>query len=501
MSKTRLWLFRGVAILLGLSVFPLAELICSVFGWGEPLVYEDPYAGFRAVYPLFRLDAESQCYTIAPSRRKFFAPESFPAQKAAGTFRIFCLGGSTVQGHPYSKETSFTTFLRLGLEQADPSHRWEVVNCGGVSYASYRLVPILQECLNYQPDLFLVCTGHNEFLEDRTYGHLKQSWWTAPGWLANWRLIVLMREGLRQIRRFSSTRSTVDQRPVLTAEADALLDYQRGLKAYHHDPQWQAGVIAHFEMNLRRMVRLARAHGVPLIFIQEASNLADCPPFKSEHRPGLTPQERAAWELHFRQAQELYRTDLPRAIAELQAAARIDDQYAALFYELGQCLETLRQYSAAREAFVRARDVDVCPLRMISPLEERMAHVCQEMNIPLLNAHALLESRSSTGILGGDWLCDHVHPSFEGHQYLADTLIELLSQQGWVRLVPNWREQAHAAYRQHFEALDELYFLRGLRTLNSVRAWTQGRAGGPPIESRAPHRMEPPLPHHRPDHP
>ena len=39
---------------------------------------------------------------------------------------------------------------------------------------SYRLLLILEKCLQYKPDLFIVCTGHNEFLEDRSYAHLKE---------------------------------------------------------------------------------------------------------------------------------------------------------------------------------------------------------------------------------------------------------------------------------------------------------------------------------------
>src|SRR5258706_16184905 len=56
---------------------------------------------------------------------------------------------------------------------SDRSRRLQGVNCGGVSYASYRLAPIVREVLNYQPDLVIVATGENEFLEDRTYHSVK----------------------------------------------------------------------------------------------------------------------------------------------------------------------------------------------------------------------------------------------------------------------------------------------------------------------------------------
>jgi hypothetical protein len=37
----------------------------------------------------------------------------------------------------------------------------------------FRLALILQECLAYKPDLFILRTRHNAFLEDRSYSNLK----------------------------------------------------------------------------------------------------------------------------------------------------------------------------------------------------------------------------------------------------------------------------------------------------------------------------------------
>ena len=167
-------LFRLSAVAIGLAPFLLAEATFAILDWGRPDYEQDPFVGFSAVYPLFVLNEDGTRYEIPPSRRTFFRRESFAAKKGDNEFRIFCLGGSTVQGRPFAIETSFTTWLEINLQAADPKRDWEVVNCGGVSYASYRLVPILKEVLGHQPDLIILYTGHNEFLEDRTYRHIKQ---------------------------------------------------------------------------------------------------------------------------------------------------------------------------------------------------------------------------------------------------------------------------------------------------------------------------------------
>ena len=174
-SARRAILFRLLAVGLSLSPLVFVEAVFTALDWGRATEIDDPYIGFSEVHPLFVPDATGENYEIPVSRQQLFRPQSFPAVKAQGTYRIFCLGGSTVQGRPYAVETSFTTWLRLSLETADPSRRWEVINCGGVSYASYRLAPIMRQLIDHQADLFIIYTGHNEFLEDRTYQQVKRT--------------------------------------------------------------------------------------------------------------------------------------------------------------------------------------------------------------------------------------------------------------------------------------------------------------------------------------
>lgn len=443
------------------------------------------------MHPLFVRDETGSRYVTAKSRWKYFAPDSFPAEKAPGTFRVFCIGGSTVQGRPYSIETSFPTWMKLGLAEADPGRTWEVVNCGGISYATYRLVPILEECLQYQPDLIVLCEGHNEFLEDRTYEGLKHS--SAPARLlheavAGSRIATLLR---RALAGGSASSDSSASRSILPDDADALLNYRRGLRAYHRDVDWRAGVIAHFEVNLKRMVAMCAERDVPVIVMLPPSNLADCPPFKSQHRDGMTGDDLAVWNRLNDESHEACRSKVRQAVRLLARMLEIDSQFAATHYQLGKCYESLGRYDEARAAFIRARDLDICPLRMVSELEAAMRRVVTEYETPFLDAHRLLEARSRTGILGGPILCDRVHPSFDGHQWIADELIRKMNALGFLELRAGWQEHAAEAYRRHFESLDAHYFLKGQRTMESVERWTRGDTDGPPIELRAPHRILP----------
>ncbi len=487
-SCVRRWGFRLAAVLLGLLLLGLAEGLCVLAGWGAPSLADDPFVGFAAVHPLFELNADGTEYAVPASRRKFFAAESFAAQKPAGSRRVFCLGGSTVQGRPYSIPTAFSTWLELALNELDPQQAWDVINCGGISYASYRLVPILQECLTHQPDLIVLCTGHNEFLEDRTYGDVRRSpWLAAPSiqWWSRSRLVTLARgwwerglaepAGLRSVNSATAGAGT-ERRTILPADAAPRLDYRRGLEAYHRDEAWRAGVVLHFDQNVRRMVRLARSACVPLVLMQPASNLGQQPPFKSEHRAGLTPAELSRWEQVVQEARDAYRSDLPRAIGRLRQALEIDDQYALTYYELGRCLESRRELGAARAAFVKARDLDICPLRLLSEQERALRQIADEFGLPFVNMHTLLEAETSTGILGDYWLVDHIHPSVRGHQLVAGALVEQLAALDLLTISDDWRTDVEPVWQRHLEAIDVLYFLQGQRTLESLRGWTRGEA-------------------------
>ncbi len=62
--------------------------------------------------------------------------QRFGATKEPEARRLFCIGGSTTYGRPFDDATSFCGWLRGFLERVDPEREWEVVNAGGISYAS-----------------------------------------------------------------------------------------------------------------------------------------------------------------------------------------------------------------------------------------------------------------------------------------------------------------------------------------------------------------------------
>ncbi len=469
--------FRICAVLLGLAPLVVLELFLRAADWGRPSDFGDPFSGFRAISSLFVLNEDESRYEIAQGRQLFFRPDSFTAKKDPKEFRVFCLGGSTVQGRPFSIETSFGTWLELGLQAADPGRRFEVVNCGGISYASYRLVPILSEVLQYAPDLILIYTGQNEFLEDRTYDHIK----TMPGvvaepleFLSRLRTFVFLREGYLHLTGHHPP-SPPEDRPLLKTEVDALLDHAGGLAQYHRDEAWRRGVIAHFSHSLGRMVGMCRDAGVPLILINPVCNLRDCPPFKSEHRDDLTDGELQQWNRLREMARSQSRINRVGSIELFQKAIDIDGEHAAIHYELGNCYDALNRFDEARSSYNRAKELDICPLRILDSMSEAMGALANETGTSLVDIRGLFESLSGEGIPGNDWLLDHVHPSIRGHQKIAEAILEKMVELGFLALLPGWEERRERRFEDHYASLDDFYFTRGMQRLEAVRAWARGK--------------------------
>jgi len=427
---------------------------------------QDPYVGFASALPVFEAERDAQGNTVwrtAHNKLRFFNPQSFAVRKTAGTKRIFCLGGSTTYGRPHHDRTSFCGWLREYLITIAPEGQWEVVNAGGISYASYRVAEVARELAHREPDLFIVYTGHNEFLEDRTYGSLRE----RPAWLRQVDVV------LRGTRTYSGLTRVLRPEPErLAAEVSTLLDQSIGPDAYHRDDGWKNAVIAHYRMNLERIVSISREAGAELMLVVPADNLRDCTPFKSESDAALPDADLARFQSLLERAREM--GDPEEASRFLEEAVALDPRHAHARFHLGRALQALGKSDAAEREFVRARDEDVCPLRALSPILELVREVAQREKVPLIDYPALIASASGPGALprGADWFLDHVHPTIEGHGFLARAILSEIARLGWIVEDFGRAETAMSAVRGYvMKSIDDRERGLSMRNLAKVLSW------------------------------
>lgn len=470
------WSLRLLALALGCLPILLCEFGLRLVGWPTESPPPDPLVDLHHLQPLFTLSPDGQTYAIGPERLDLFRAATFAATKPAGTFRIFALGESTTQGEPYSTATAYPAWLELELKAAT-GRNVEVINCGGLSYASYRIRAILQEVLaGYAPDLIIIYCGQNEFLEQRTY----EGWRDVPlplaqasSWVSSLKLAQLTRW---LVRGPADRNAKIASATAVNQEVDALLDYAGGLDAYHRDDPWREPVIKHYRWNMAQMVRDCRDAGVPVVLCNPTANVLDCPPMKFERSSKLPPQQAtefdAAWQAAQANAQqpEVAREYLVKALA-------IDPEHAGACFFMGRLQWEAGELTQARQLLVRAKDNDVCPLRALSEMQAAVKQIAAQTHVPLLDADQLFSDRSEAGMVGNKWLVDHVHPNIEGHQLLGEALCDLILREAWLtETKSDWRSQRTERWRAHLSTLGEDYFQRGKQRLEGLMLWTQGRA-------------------------
>ncbi|WP_218934558.1 tetratricopeptide repeat protein [Rosistilla ulvae] len=390
-------------------------------------------------------------------------------EKSPDTYRIFCLGGSTTYGRPYDDETSFVGFLREYLPAIDRSKDWEVINAGGISYASYRVEVLLDELIQYQPDMLVIYTGHNEFLEDRTYQRLL----SVPKSVRRFAEYARRLRTVAAMEKLVQPASLDENQQSLSGEVDAILDRSIGPAAYHRDPPWRAEVLANFRSTLERILAKAEEAGVRVLLVVPADNLRDCSPFKSEHSAEITAsQQREFMQLFDRGRAALDNGEPDVAVELLERATKMDPSYAAAYYYLGHAYLGVDQVAAAREAFLRARQEDVCPLRAIAEIQQIVREVGNENQVATIDFPSLLESRSEFEIPGADWFLDHVHPTIDGHAFLAENIVDRLADAGIVAPHTGWDASEFASIAGlRKQQIDPQKHAVSLKNLAKVFSW------------------------------
>ncbi len=465
-----------MSVAVTVAFFVLLEGVLALVGIRTGSFSGDPYVGFSSTSPLFVETTGEGGVTemvTAENKLSLFNPQRFPARKGDAT-RVFCVGGSTTFGRPYDDSTSFCGWLRELLPVADPSRRWEVVNAGGVSYASYRVALLMEELIEYEPDFFIVYSGHNEFLERRTYRQIIAMPTAVRGLgsvASKTRVWTAMSSALE---RFSQSPSAPEKNPdILNEEVTTLLDSAIGPSAYSRDDELAEKILQHFRYNLSRMVDIAASVGAETIFITPASNLRDSRPFKSEHRPDLSEEDRRTIAGLLERAQAAHAQGrLDESLTEITVATALDPRHAQLAYLEGRLLIEAENRAAARAAFERARDEDVCPLRAPGRVAAIVREIAAERGALLVDFEALATSLAEDGIPGKESFLDHVHPNIEVHRRLAVAILETMADGQLLRLSPGWDEEAVAEVAQRVEAsIDAQAHALALMKLSKVLGW------------------------------
>lgn len=238
------------------------EFTARLYERMNPPMIVDLGQGFTEESRLFEPDGDG-FMTTNPNKLYNFRESRFTLEKPEDTYRIVVLGGSSI--------FRLDAHLEAWPERLAPLYpgydQVEIINCGGSSYGSHRLVLVAAEILAYDPDLILLYTGHNEFgeVEQLTLANLGGvGVQRSLGMSALYRIV---RDAVARRRIAVMRQDAADQ-----ALADTHPDAARAAAHDFTPVEIEERMVA-FERNLERIVALSRDAGVPLIMGTVPSNL------------------------------------------------------------------------------------------------------------------------------------------------------------------------------------------------------------------------------------
>lgn len=408
LSPRKLWLFRMAAILLSLSVLVLVEAGFRLAGVGQNLrlvvrAPENPLGLTHQMNGAVDLAFYGAADLTGPETRRFRLP------KPRDTYRIVFLGGSTVIGFPYASELAFPRQTEVQLQRQNPDLKFEVFNVGITSINSFSVVDLLEQCLDCEPDLIVVHTGHNEF-----YGP------GGPGSSAVSVPYPLVRP-MFALRRCRTSQLVESVSPFRRPMSDDLLDtLPRTLEIPLNGAVFERAK-QNLRRNLERSVAIADQHRVPILLSTVASNLKDQSPLRSVWPSEISPDQQARWERDVRRGESLLRQgELTEALAAFHKAEETLEHHARLSYRKAQCLEALGRNDEALAAYKQARDEDACRFRAPSVFADIVREVAdRSANASFLDVEQQVNAESSPAGPGHDYFFEHVHYTFAGHVSLG----------------------------------------------------------------------------------
>ncbi len=352
-----------------------------------------------------------------PGMERTPRPLFIPAAKPPQTFRIVLLGESATYGDP-DPTFGFGRYLEVMLRERYPGVKFEIINAGITAINSHVILSATRDLARHQPDLFIIYAGNNEAIGP-----------FGPG-----TVLTESGMGLPFIRAEIFFRSTrIGQlfsklRPVQQSRQ------WRGMSMFLEkqvpaDSPLMKDVYKNYASNLRDIITAARSSGARVLVATVATNLKDCAPFASEHRSGLTQEELRSWSALVQQGSDLEKSQsYAEALKAFQAAAKIDDQYAELEFRIARCLVRSGDDQAAKQYFVRARDLDTLRFRADTKINDVNRSVASSISgVELVDVESLFGQQSPNGITGDELIYEHVHPTPRGAYLLARALFLQIS--------------------------------------------------------------------------
>ncbi|MGB1049648.1 MAG: GDSL-type esterase/lipase family protein [Rhodothermales bacterium] len=369
LSRERI--FTAVLVFIPIALLLLLEVSLRVVGFAEERRHafkavenESGWTGFNPEYP--------SRYFRGFLPNVGFTP--FREEKPENGVRVVVLGGSSTAGFPFQWYHGFPAGLERRLMGRFAGQPVEVINLGMTAVNSYTLLDLTRHVIRMEPDLVVIYAGHNEFYGAYGAG-TTADWMPKSPWFGR-TILTLKRSAL-----------------VLALEYLLLGPPDYGLEPGSNDRTLMARVVQNAGIELDGEIYRA---GIGQ-FTSNMNRVLDH--FQSAHIPVLAGT-------------------LVGNLSGQQPLSQTADALAA--FSAAEVAMAEGDTLNARNLFETARDLDQIRFRASGELNDIIRSWAERPGVEVEDLEVAFNRASASGIPGYDLFTDHLHPTHEGYELMAD---------------------------------------------------------------------------------
>jgi tetratricopeptide (TPR) repeat protein len=408
-------------LLFGVSFFIVILLILEFILSFAGLEKYDKEFMPKSSYPIFVSGKGdmSDYYVTSTHFGAYINKQSFLRIKPAGLTRIFVIGGSAAYGFPYNADHGFSGYLSRALNKAAPG-RYEVINASGMSFGSHRVLDVLQDVLLFEPDLVIIYSGNNEYVERNILPETKK----APAAMEKINSIFNQTDIYRAIRltlfkispKVFERRMKQDITDIRSNPRVSRGDIGRSL---HTD----STILANYRKNITDMKKLLVQQGVKAVFCTVPVDIGGWLPDSGLPQFADDTAAQRWLELVDLRDEAFKKSDLAQEAEYMKKILEITPNDPGMRFNYGKILWLLRQYKASYQELVKAKDLDYRPTRALSSFNEVIRSTVDESNgVYLADLENMIKEKYLQGQARGIFL-DYCHLTETGNKLVAQWLL------------------------------------------------------------------------------
>ncbi len=357
----------------------------------------------------------------------FFANKSRPGSintytflmpKPKGTVRIMLAGESAAKGFPQSQAFASSAFLESMLTDVWPDRKVEVINLGTTAVASFPVLDMLTEALDYEPDLAVVFVGNNEF-----YGCYGVASLHAAGnspWALRMSRLLRSTAIMQGVERLMTPREIGDPNKTL-------METMIGQSQILPDSPLRNAAARNLKVHTLQMIERCKARGIPIIVCSCPGNERDLAPLGTPDLHELTDAQRSRLADFLKTAEDELSAAPSESMTALREALKIAPDHPRATYLLGRAQFQLGAYPEASSLFQKAVDLDPMPWRCPGKSNEALREATAEGGAIFCDLQKAFRDGSPGGCIGWELMDDHVHPTLAGQALIARSIVQALA--------------------------------------------------------------------------